>query len=115
MKNTTGKTPTLFIFELNYVKDKGETMKSGVYFVHYDDIDAFLKHIESEGRELYVLVEQLKFPKYKDKYQAFSVDKGNTNRVGYWGTRKLEEMKTWDKWDFTDKYIEQWKPRKVIL
>ena len=115
MKNTTGKTPTLFIFELNYLKDKGETMKSGVYFVHYDDIDAFLKHIASEGRELDGLVTQLKLPKYKDQYRAFSIDKGKTKRVGYWGTYELEAMKRWNEWDFTDKYIEHWRPRKVIL
>ena len=115
MKNTTGKTPTLFIFELNHLKDKGETMKSGVYFVHYDDIDAFLKHIASEGRELDGLVTQLKLPKYKDQYRAFSIDKGKTKRVGYWGTYELEAMKRWNKWDFTDEYIELWTPRKVIL
>ena len=115
MKNTTGKTPTLFIFELNYLKDKGETMKSGVYFVHYDDIDAFLKHIASEGRELDGFVTRLKDPKYKDQYRAFSIDKGKTKRVGYWGTYELEAMKRWNKWNFTDEYIELWTPRKVIL
>ena len=118
MKNTTGKTPTLFIFELNDLKDKGETMKSGVYFVHYDDIDAFLKHIASEGRELDGLVAQLKLPKYKDQYRAFSVDNGiktSDKRVGQWGTYNLEAMNRWNKWSFTDEYIELWKPRKVIL
>ena len=124
MKNTTGKTPTLFIFELNYLKDKGETMKSGVYFVHYDDIDAFLKHIASEGRELdgfetVAQVAQLKLPKYKDQYRAFSVDNGiktSDKRVGYWGdTYNLEAMNRWNKWYFTDEYIELWTPRKVIL
>ena len=121
MKNTTGKTPTLFIFELNYLKDKGETMKSGVYFVHYDDIDAFLKHIASEGRELDGLVAQvaqLKLPKYKDQYRAFSVDNGiktSDKRVGYWDTYNLEAMNRWNKWSFTDEYIELWTPRKVIL
>ena len=87
-------------------------MKSGVYFVHYDDIDAFLKHIELNGRELDGLVTQLKLPKYKDQYRAFWIDKGKTKRVGYWGTYELEAMK---RWSFTDKYIELWTPRKVIL
>ena len=97
------------------LKDKGETMKSGVYFVHYDDIDAFLKHIELNGRELDGLVTQLKLPKYKDQYRAFSIDKGKTKRVGYWGTYELEAMKRWNKWSFTDEYIELWTPRKVIV
>ena len=114
----------LFIFELNYLKDKGETMKlkdkgetmkSGVYFVHYDDIDAFLKHIELNGRELDGLVTQLKLPKHKDQYRAFSIDNGRNKRVGYWGTYELEAMKRWDKWYFTDEYIELWTPRKVML
>ena len=90
-------------------------MKSGVYFVHYYDIDAFLKHIELNGRELDGLVTQLKLPKYIDQYRAFSIDKGKTKRVGYWGTYELEAMKRWDNWYFTDEYIELWTPRKVIL
>ena len=84
MKNTTGKTPTLFIFELNYLKDKGETMKSGVYFVHYDDIDAFLKHIASEGRELDELVAQLKLPNTKtsiEHFQLITVSKPAINEL----------------------------------
>ena len=105
------------------MKDKGETMKSGVYFVHYDDIDAFLKHIELNGRELDGLVTQLKLPKYKDRYRAFSVDNGiktSDKRVGYWDTYwdtyNLEAaMNHWNNWSFTDEYIELWKPRKVIL
>ena len=72
MKNTTGKTPTLFIFELNDLKDKGETMKSGVYFVHHDDIDAFLKHIASEGRELDGLVARHVHPITILKFKCFS-------------------------------------------
>ena len=90
-------------------------MKSGVYFVHYDYIDAFLKHIEENGRKLDGVVAHLKLPKYKDQYRAFSIDKGKTKRVGYWGTYKLEAMERWNKWLFTDEYIEHWKPRKVIL
>ena len=93
-------------------------MKSGVYFVYYDDIDAFLKHIASEGRELDGLVAQLKLPEYIDQYRVFSVDNGiktSDERVGYWGTYNLEAMNRWDNWSFTDEYIELWKPRKVIL
>ena len=93
-------------------------MKSGVYFVHYDDIDAFLKHIELNGRELDGLVTQLKLPKYKDQYRAFSVDNGiktSNKRVGYWDTYNLEAMNRWNNWSFTDEYIELWTPRKVIL
>ena len=104
------------------MKDKGETMKSGVYFVHYDDIDAFLKYIELNGRELDGLVTQLdglvtqlKLPKHKDQYRAFSIDNGRNKRVGYWGTYNLEAINRWKKWSFTDEYIELWKPRKVIL
>ena len=93
-------------------------MKSGVYFVHYDDIDAFLKHIEINGRELDGSRSNLKHPKHEGTYRAFSVDNGietSTERVGYWGTYNLEAMERWNKWSFTDEYIELWKPRKVIL
>ena len=92
-------------------------MKSGVYFVHYDDIDAFLKHIEKDGRELDGNIEELKNSYWKDKYRVFSIDKGNSKRVGYWYAYNLDKMESWHHWNYTDEYIEHWRPnkKKVIL
>ena len=97
-------------------------MKSGVYFVHYDDIDAFLEETKKAGRtpigtEIY---KTIKDEEYKGLYRVFSVDneqRGNPKRVGYWGavTVTLDAMEYWSDWAFTDKYIEHWRPKKIIL
>ena len=99
---------------------KGNIMKSGVYFVHYDNIDAFLYEAKKAGRTPMSTdsYKTIKDEEYKDQYRAFSVDngqQGEPNRIGYWDTYNLEAMNRWNKWSFTDEYIELWTPRKVIL
>lgn len=91
-------------------------MKSGVYFVHYDDIPAFVETAKAQGRTFCGDYENITSKKYKDTYRPFSIDKG-CNRMSYWSTYPLEDMKHWDDWDYTEKYIEHWKPlkKKVIL
>ena len=95
-------------------------MKSGVYFVHYNHIDAFLAEAKKAGRtpigtDSY---KTIKDEEYKGLYRVFSVDngrKGDPKRIGYWNARTLDEMEYWSDWSFTDNYIEHWRPKKIIL
>ena len=95
-------------------------MNSGVYFVHYNHIDAFLAEAKKAGRtpmseDSY---EILKDEEYKDLYRVFSVDNGRKRepkRIGYWDARTLDAMEYWSDWSFTDHYIEHWRPKKKII
>lgn len=95
-------------------------MKSGVYFVHYDNIDAFLYEAKKAGRTPMSTdsYKTIKDEEYKGFYRVFSVDngrRGEPNRIGYWGAMTLDEMEYWSDWSFTDNYIEHWRPKKIIL
>ena len=91
-------------------------LKSGVYFVHYDDIPAFVETAKAQGRYFFGDYPSITSEKYKNTYRPFSIDK-HTDRMSYWSTDTLEAMKTWRDWSFTEKYIEHWRPnkKKVIL
>ena len=91
-------------------------LKSGVYFVHYDDIPAFVETAKAQGLYFCGDYPSITSEKYKNTYRPFSIDK-HTNRMSYWSTDTLEAMKTWDDWDYTERYIEHWQPnqKKVIL
>ena len=99
---------------------KGNIMKSGVYFVHYDNIDAFLYEAKKAGRTPMSTdsYKTIKDEEYKGFYRVFSVDngrRGEPNRIGYWGAMTLDAMEYWSDWSFTDNYIEHWRPKKIIL
>ena len=99
---------------------KGNIMKSGVYFVHYDNIDAFLYEAKKAGRTPMSTgsYKTIKDEKCKGFYRVFSVDngrKGEPNRIGYWDVMTLDAMEYWSDWSFTDNYIEHWRPKKIIL
>ena len=96
---------------------KGNIMKSGVYFVHYNHIDAFLAEAKKAGRRPLSTstCEQLKHEEYKGLYRVFSVDNYNGNRIGYWDAMTLDKMEHWKNWSYTDAYIEHWRPKKIIL
>ena len=106
-------------------------LKSGVYFVRYQDITKFVQDAENNGwkhrfdhpqEEIYAT---LKFLDREEKtikqlVIPFSLDQ-EKRRVGYW-TNKLyfesdveETIKTWNDWYWTDKYIEFYQSKKVIL
>ena len=106
-------------------------LKSGVYLVRYQDIDKFFKDAENNGwkhsfeqpeEEMY---DTLKFLDREEKpvkqlVIPFSLDQ-EKRRVGYW-TNKLcfesdveETIKTWNNWYWTDKYIEFYQSKKIIL
>ena len=99
---------------------KGNIMKSGVYFVHYNHIDAFLAEAKKAGRRPLSTssCEQLKDEEYKGLYRVFSVDndrRGEPKRLGYWDAVTLDEMDDWSDWSFTHHYIEHWRPKKVLI
>ena len=106
-------------------------LKSGVYLVRYQDIDKLFKDAENNGwkhsfeqpeEEMY---DTLKFldreeNTIKQTVIPFSLDQEN-RRVGYW-TDKLcfeseveETIKTWNDWYWTEKHIEFYQSKKLIL
>ena len=94
------------------------TLKSGVYFVHYDDIPLFVETAKAQGRLFAGNYEELTRKRYENTYRPFSIDKNSVRfSYWYWPTRSLEDMKDWEDWDYTDEYIEHWQPnkKKVIL
>ena len=90
--------------------------KSGVYFVHFDDIPLFVETAKAQGRRFSGNFEKITREIYKNTYRPFSIDKDSV-RFSYWPICLLEAMKSWSNWDYTDHYIELWKPnqKKVIL
>ena len=95
-------------------------MKSGVYFVHYNHIDAFLKEAEKAGRRPLSTstYEQMKNESFKNLYRVFSLDsndKSYGNRIGYWDAKTLDKMEHWKNWSYTDPYIENLIPKKVLI
>ena len=90
--------------------------KSGVYFVHFDDIPLFVETAKAQGRYFFGNYPSITSEKYKNTYRPFLIDK-HRNRMSYWNTDTLEAMKTWDNWDCTERYIEHWRPnkKKVVL
>ena len=95
-------------------------MKSGVYFVHYNHIDAFLKAAEKSGRRPLTTstYDYVKNEEYKNLYRVFSLDsedKSYGNRIGYWDAMTLDKMEHWKNWNNTDAYIENWIPKKVVI
>ena len=83
-------------------------LKSGVYFVHYDDIPAFVEIAKAQGRNFCGDYAQITKEIYKDTYRPFSIDK-DSDRMSYWYDHPLEDMNHWDDWEYTEKYIELWK------
>ena len=96
---------------------KGNIMKSGVYFVHYNHIDAFLAEAKKAGRTPMSTgsYEKIKDEEYKGLYRVFSVDNYNGNIIGYWDAMTLDKMEHWKNWSYTDAYIEHWIPKKVLI
>ena len=91
-------------------------LKSGVYFVHFDDIPLFVETAKAQGRTFCGNYQKITSNVYKKTYRPFSID-NKSGRFSYWYPCSLEDMKDWDDWDYTDEYIEHWQPnkKKVIL
>ena len=107
------------------------TLKSGIYFVQFKDIDKFFKDAENNGwkhsfdHPQEEICDTLKFLDREEKtikqmVIPLSLDQ-EKRRVGYWAYKSCfesdveETMKTWNDWYWTDKYIEYYQSKKVIL
>ena len=106
-------------------------LKSGVYFVRYQDITKFYQDAEKNGWKHNVddpqakIYAQLRNYGREDKtikqlVIPFSLDQ-EKRRVGYWSQHVCfesdveETIKTWNNWYWTDKYIEFYQSKKIIL
>ena len=106
-------------------------LKSGVYLVRYQDIDKFFKDAKNNGwkhsfeqpqEEIY---DTLMFLDREEKTTKqwvipFALDQ-ETRRVGYWKNKLYfesdveETIKTWSNWGWSEKHIEFYQSKKVIL
>ena len=106
-------------------------LKSGVYLVRYRDIDKFVKDAENNGwshsfeqpqEEIY---DTLKVRNREDKtikqlVIPFSLDQ-EKRRIGFWSQYVCfesdveETINTWDDWYWTEKHIEFYQDKKIIL
>ena len=106
-------------------------LKSGVYFVRYRDIDNFFQDAESNGwkhsfeqpqEEIYATLNNhgREEKTIKQLVIPFSLDK-RKRRIGYWTQHVCfesdveETMKTWNDWYWSEKHIEFYQSKKVIL
>ena len=106
-------------------------LKSGVYLVRYQDIDKFFKDAENNGwkhsfeqpqEEIY---DTLKVRNREDKtikqlVIPFSLDQ-EKRRIGFWSQYVCfesdveETINTWNNWYWTEKHIELYQRKKLIL
>lgn len=106
-------------------------LKSGVYLVRYQDIDKFFKDADNNGwkhsfeqpqEEIY---DTLKVRNREDKtikqlVIPFSLDQ-EKRRIGFWSQYVCfesdveETINTWNNWYWTEKHIELYQSKKVIL
>ena len=108
-----------------------DNLKSGVYFVRYKDIDKFLQDAEKNGwqhafknpkAEIHhtLTVHGREEKTIKQLVIPFSLDKSK-RRVGYWSlyvcleSEVEETMRTWSNWVWSEKHIEFYQSKKVIL
>ena len=105
-------------------------LKSGVYFVRYQDITKFFQDAEKNGwkhdfddpqAEIYATLHNhgREDKTIKQLVIPFSLDK-RKRRIGYWTQHvcfesDVETIKTWYDWSWTDKYIEFYQSKKIIL
>ena len=106
-------------------------LKSGVYLVRYQDIDKFFKDAENNGwshsfeqpqEEIY---DTLKVRNREDKtikqlVIPFSLDQ-EKRRIGFWSqyvcfeSDEEDTMDDWSNWGWSEKHIEFYQSKKVIL
>ena len=105
-------------------------LKSGVYFVRYQDITKFFQDAKKNGWK-FGLDDQKRINKIltamgrndktvKQLVIPFSLDK-RKKRIGLWVNKGCfendveETMGNWNDWDWSDKYIEFYQNKKLIL
>ena len=115
-------------------------LTSGVYFVDYKNIQTFLDHSKKsgwdwgDGVDVYdefagyttpksIIPFSLNSDDNRIRYwrEQFSLD-SDDNRIGYWREQicdnqadLLNQIENWNDWDYTERYIEHYKPKTVIL
>ena len=106
-------------------------LKSGVYFVRYQDITKFFQDAEKNGWHHTFDEPQKRINKLltamgrndktvKQLVIPFSLDK-RKKRIGFWANEGCfendveETMGNWNDWDWSDKYIEFYQNKKLIL
>ena len=109
-------------------------LKSGVYLVRFKDINNFIKDAEKNGwhhnfddpqnpqkRINKILTSMGRSEKtFKQLVIPFSLDK-RKRRIGYWTDKIVfesdveETMDDWSNWGWSEKHIEFYQSKKVIL
>ena len=107
------------------------TLKSGVYFVKFKDIDKFFQDVEKNGwkhnfdkpqkniHETLIALDK-EDETIKQSVIPFALNQ-EKNRVGYWvngvclESEVEENMRTWSKWCWSDRHIEFYQAKKLIL
>ena len=106
-------------------------LKSGVYLVRYQDIDKFFKDAENNGwkhsfeqpqEEIYATLNNYgrEEKTIKQLVIPFSLDK-RKRRIGYWTQHACfesdveETMDDWSDWGWSEKHIEFYQSKKLIL
>ena len=106
-------------------------LKSGVYLVRFKDISNFVKDAEKNGWKFGLDEPQKRINKIltamgrndktvKQLVIPFSLDK-RKKRIGFWANEGCfendveETMGNWNDWDWSDKYIEFYQNKKLIL
>ncbi len=106
-------------------------LKSGVYFVRFKDIDKFFKDAESNGwkhsfeqpqEEIYdtLMFLDREEKTIKQSVIPLSLDQ-EKRRIGYWSQDVCfesdveETMDDWSDWSWSEKHIEFYQNKKLIL
>ena len=106
-------------------------LKSGVYFVRYQDITKFVQDAENNGwkhsfdhpqEEIYATLNNhgREEKTIKQSVIPFSLDQ-EKRRIGYWTEKRFfesdveETINTWNDWYWTEKHIELYQSKKLIL
>ena len=106
-------------------------LKSGVYFVRYRDIDKFFQDAKKNGWQYNFDDPQAKIYATLNNYGReektikqlvipFSLDK-RKKRIGFWTNEGCfesdvaETMENWNDWGWSEKHIEFYQRKKVIL
>ena len=99
-------------------------LTSGVYYVDYKNIQTFLDHSKKSGWDWGDDVDVYdEFAEYATPKSIIPFSLNITgNRIGYWSeyirhnkTDVLKQIENWTDWNCTDKYIEYFQPKTILL
>lgn len=99
-------------------------LTSGVYYVDYKNIQTFLDHSKQSGWKW------TSSTSVEDELAKHTTTKSiipfalniTGNQIGYWSeyirhnkTDVLKQIENWTDWNCTDKYIEYFQPKTILL